>query len=58
MTGEGRSPLRLSLYSLLTSACTFLSKQGNRHSLPKDKINLVIFGVFTVYWASINNNCK
>lgn len=58
MNGVKGSPLRLSLHSLLTSVCKFLSKQGNRHSLPKDKINVIAFGVFTMYWTSINNNCK
>lgn len=55
---EWGCPLRLSLHSLLTSVCKFLSKQGNRHSLPKDEINLINFGVFTMYWASINNSSK
>lgn len=55
--GKGEA-LRLSLYSLLALVCQFLSTQGNSQSLSKDKTNLMIFGMITMYFASINNSSK
>lgn len=59
MNGKGRKPFKTEPLESADSSLSILFKTRQQtQSTPKTKINSMIFGVITVYLASINNSCK